>query len=47
MSAQFPKGWRGTELYSVCSPNTMPHNSMGLLSAMTIIIKTKAPEARD
>ena len=24
MSAQFPKGWRGTGLYSVCSPNTMP-----------------------
>ena len=22
MSAQFPKGWRGTGLYSVCSPNT-------------------------
>ena len=20
MSAQFPKGWRGTGLYSVCSP---------------------------
>ena len=24
MSAQFPKGCRGTGLYSVCSPNTMP-----------------------
>ena len=24
MSAQFSKGWRGTGLYSVCSPNTMP-----------------------
>ena len=24
MSAQFPKGWRETGLYSVCSPNTMP-----------------------
>ena len=23
MSAQFPKGWRGTGLNSVCSPNTM------------------------
>ena len=24
MSAQFPNVWRGTGLYSVCSPNTMP-----------------------
>ena len=24
---QFPKGWRGTGLYSVCSPNTMPYIS--------------------
>ena len=24
MPAQFPRGWRGTGLYSVCSPNTMP-----------------------
>ena len=28
MSAQFPNGWRGTGLYSVCSPNTM-HISTG------------------
>ena len=28
MSAQFPKGWRGTELYSVCSPNQC-HDSTG------------------
>ena len=29
MSAQFPKGWRGTGMYSVCSPNTMPCDEMG------------------
>ena len=29
MSAQFPKGWRGTGLYSVCSPNTICHDSTG------------------
>ena len=29
MSAQFPKGWRGTGLYSVGSPNTMPYDSTG------------------
>ena len=23
MSVQFPKGWRGTGLYSVCSPNIL------------------------
>ena len=28
MSAQFPKGWRGTGLCSVCSPNTF-HDSTG------------------
>ena len=30
MSAHFPKGWRGTGLYSVCSPNTnICHDSTG------------------
>ena len=29
MSAQFPKGWRGTGLYSVCSPNTQCLDSTG------------------
>ena len=29
MSAQFPKGWRRTGLYSVCSPNTLCHDSTG------------------
>ena len=28
MSAQFPQGWRGTGLYSVCSPKQC-HNSTG------------------
>ena len=28
MSTQFPKWWRGTGLYSVCSPNTI-HDSTG------------------
>ena len=28
MSAQFPKGWRGTGLYSVFSPNDS-HDSTG------------------
>ena len=28
-------------IYNICN------NSMGLLSAMTVITKTKAPEARD
>ena len=27
MSAQFPKGWRGSGLYSVCSPNILTHTS--------------------
>ena len=30
MSAQFTKGWRGTGLYSVCSPNSiLCHDSTG------------------
>ena len=29
MSTQFPKGWRGTGLYSVCSPNLQCHDSTG------------------
>ena len=29
MSAKFPKGWRGTGLYSVCSPNTQYLDSTG------------------
>ena len=29
MSAQFPKGWRGTGLYSVCSPDSTGFDEMG------------------